>query len=49
MFSWLYHGKNRKQCYYEPACVVCFIRAFLRIIQIAGEDPCTDPTRARGS
>jgi len=37
MLNWIYHGKNRKQCYYEPNCLVCMIRTLFVIIKIKGE------------
>lgn len=30
--SWIYHGKNVKQCYYEPSCLVCFIKATFKLL-----------------
>lgn len=26
LLSWLYHGRDEKQCFYEPCCLVCFVR-----------------------
>lgn len=26
MFKWLWHGSDRKQCYYEFHCLVCWIK-----------------------
>ena len=37
MFHWIYHGKDRKQRYYEPHCLVCYVWLLLRIIQIMGD------------
>lgn len=25
-FSWIYHGKNEKQCYGDANCLFCFVR-----------------------
>ena len=33
MFNWIYHGKNRKQCYYEPNCLVCYTKLTLKLIK----------------
>ena len=35
--SWIYHGKNKKQCYHEPHCLVCYIKLFFAILRIARE------------
>jgi len=32
MFNWIYHGKDKKQCYNEPRCLVCLAKAFFEII-----------------
>lgn len=31
-FSWIYHGDNIKQCYYEPDCVVCWIKLLYYVV-----------------
>lgn len=38
MFHWLYHGKNRKQCYHEPGCIVCVIRFFFALLRLWKDD-----------
>jgi len=32
--SWLYHGRNGKQCYYEPNCMVCYARLFFSLLRM---------------
>ncbi|RLI22905.1 hypothetical protein DRO45_00030 [Candidatus Bathyarchaeota archaeon] len=32
MFSWVYHGKNRRQCYYRPNCLVCYVKLVLKLV-----------------
>jgi len=32
MFSWVYHGKNRRQCYYRPNCLVCYAKLVLKLV-----------------
>ncbi|RLG44115.1 MAG: hypothetical protein DRN81_05255 [Thermoproteota archaeon] len=34
MGNFLYHGKDRKQCYYEPNCVVCVVKSVFQILRI---------------
>jgi hypothetical protein len=30
--SWIYHGRDNHQCYYEASCLVCFVRLFFWIL-----------------
>ena len=34
IFNWIYHGRNRKQCYYQPNCLVCKIRFLLKVLML---------------
>jgi len=29
----LYHGKNKKQCYYRASCAVCLVKLFFMIVK----------------
>lgn len=33
--SFIYHGKDRHQCYYRPSCLVCFVCAFFTILRMS--------------
>ena len=37
MFNWVYHGKNKKQCYYRANCLVCYAKLFLHLIKLSIE------------
>lgn len=30
--SWVFHGRDIRQCWSEPSCLVCFIRAVFELI-----------------
>jgi len=32
----VYHGRNRKQCYYRAGCLVCFVYLFAKIMWCSG-------------
>jgi hypothetical protein len=34
VFSWIYHGKNKKQCYYKPQCLVCYVKLFFYLLKL---------------
>jgi len=34
VFSWVYHGKNKKQCYYRPQCLVCYVKLFFELLKL---------------
>ncbi len=31
----LYHGGDRKQCFYEPNCMCCYLKCLFTIIWVA--------------
>ena len=37
VLSWLYHGRNQKQCYYEPCCLICMLAKLLELLKLLGE------------
>jgi len=34
MGNWLYHGKDKKQCYNEPSCLVCVVKTVISLLRI---------------
>jgi len=34
VFSWIYHGKNKKQYYYRPECLVCYVKLFFKLLKL---------------
>lgn len=32
--SRVYHGRNLKQCYYRPECLVCLLRSLVQVIKL---------------
>lgn len=35
--SWIYHGKDTKQCYNEANCLFCSLRFAVRLVQLRRE------------
>ena len=31
----IYHAKDKHQCYYQPRCVVCWVKTFLSVIWLS--------------
>lgn len=44
MGNFLYHGKDRKYCYYRPMCLICILRTFfglIRLVNRMNREACT--------
>lgn len=33
--SWIYHSRDRKQCYYRQSCTVCYTHLFFTILKLS--------------
>lgn len=33
--SWFWHGKNVRQCWYEPSCFTCYVKTIFVIFRVA--------------
>jgi hypothetical protein len=32
--EWIYHGRNRRRCWYEPNYLVCYVQLFFSVLRI---------------
>lgn len=32
IFADIYHGRDKNQCYNEPACLVCYVRVTVQLL-----------------